>query len=69
MVAAEDVVIDEGVLDEFQRLFIDHKIIQSPPNVLGPTTCPHAPPRILHFFGIKVPKRIHPTIFQEFSKT
>ena len=49
-------------------LFIDHEIVQSPPDVLGPASCSHAPPRVLDLLWILVSEGVNPTAFQELTE-
>lgn len=68
MIAAIDIVIDPRLLHKFPALFIDNKIIESPTDILRPSTRPHAPPRILHFSWVQRAETVDPSVLQEFRE-
>ena len=68
VITSHDVVIDQGVSHPLVSLLIDHKVIQSPADVLGPSSTPDAPPRILDLFRVFFPESINPTLLQKLGE-
>lgn len=68
MVAAEDVVVDAGILHGLLELLGDHEVVEPPADVFGPAACPHGPPGVLDFLGVDVPEGVDPSVLQELGE-